>query len=138
MLSVDGQVETRSEGAPQGGPDVPAMMVNVPDRPPVASVTTRAPAEGALQDTGTLPTNEPKSTVGWPASLLHSRMLPGEEWSKPDPVTVTFVPPFRQVPGVTVMLGGPATVPGCTLHGLVVVVVAVGDAGVMTAVFRAP
>jgi hypothetical protein len=42
---------------------------------------------------------------------------------KPEPVTVTLVPPFRQVPGFTVRLGEPPDVADFALHGWVVVVV---------------
>jgi hypothetical protein len=41
----------------------------------------------------------------------------------PEPVTVTLVPPLRQVPGLAVRLGGPLVVLGSALHGWVVVVV---------------
>jgi len=44
--------------------------------------------------------------------------------SNPEPETATTLPPFRQVAGATVMLGGPATVLFAALHGTVVVVVA--------------
>lgn len=50
-------------------------------------------------------------------------MLPSEPAVQPDPVTVTTVPPFRQVAGATVMLGGPAMVLFAALQGTVVVVV---------------
>jgi hypothetical protein len=50
-------------------------------------------------------TGEPRVTVGSPDVLLHSRIAPAEPSSKPDPVTLTPVPPFRHVPGSTVRLG---------------------------------
>jgi hypothetical protein len=47
-----------------------------------------------------------------------------DDGSKPDPVIVTTVPPFKHVPGVTVMVAAPlVAVDGCALHGTVVVVV---------------
>jgi hypothetical protein len=43
--------------------------------------------------------------------------------SKPDPVTVTLVPPFKHVPGLAVRLGLAVDVADFALHGTVVVVV---------------
>jgi hypothetical protein len=103
------------------------MIVNDAVKVPSAPTVIRAPAavEIPVQDTGTAwLTGAGRATVGWPVSLLHSRMLPRAAGVHPDPVTVTTVPPFKQVPGVTVTLGGPATVAGWALQGTVVVVVA--------------
>ena len=107
--------------APHGGPVVPATIVNVVENPPLASVVTRLLRLIPVHDTGTsLPRRE---TVGWDLSLLHSSTVPDEVWSKPDPVRVTEVPPFRHVPGLSVRLGGPATMVDFALQGWVVVVV---------------
>ena len=62
-------------------------------------------------------------TVGWLASLLHWRMMPESCRRSPIRVTVTTVPPFRQVPGVTVICGGPVTLVGAAVQGTAVVVV---------------
>jgi hypothetical protein len=64
-----------------------------------------------------------KATVGWPDALLHSRTAPADPASYPDPVTVTTVPPFRQVPGFAVRLGGPADVAEAGMQDANVVVV---------------
>lgn len=56
-------------------------------------------------------------------SLLHSRTAPAAFAVKPEPVTVTLVPPFRQVPGLAVRLGLPVDVADLASHGTIVVVV---------------
>jgi hypothetical protein len=61
-------------------------------------------------------------------------MAPAEDVSKPDPFTVTTVPPFRHVPGSAVRPGEPFDVVGFAVQGtdvvvlgwVVVVVVVVG------------
>ena len=112
---------------PQGGPAVPATIVKVAEIVPSLPTVIRAPVavDTPVHETGTLwLTGDGRATVGCALSLLHSRMLPSAFGVQPDPVTVTTVPPFRQVPGATVKLGGPATVVFFGLHGTVVVVVA--------------
>jgi hypothetical protein len=125
-----GQVPTRSPGSPHGGPEVGERIVNDAVLPgagmvPVELVEMARDKARLLHDTGSV-SGVPSTlmvTVGWLASLLHWRMMPRELSSKPDPVTVTTLPPFRQVPGVTVICGGPVTLVGAALQGTVVVVV---------------
>jgi hypothetical protein len=52
----------------------------------------------------------------------------------PEPVTVTLVPPFRQVPGLAVRPGGPLEVELFALHGTVVDVVVVDELVVVVVV----
>lgn len=138
VLSVEGQVAMASPAAPQDGPVVPAMTVNVVDRVPVADVVTSLLRLIELHDTGTFSlTGLGRATVGWLASLLHSRTVPGDVSSNPDPVRVTTVPPFRQVPGLAVRLGGPVEVVDFALHGTVVEVVVVLPAVVVVVVVLA-
>jgi hypothetical protein len=100
------------------------MMVKVVDSVPSDAVCTSPPAEIPLQLTGTdWLIGAGRLTVGWFLSLLHSRMAPADLASKPDPVMVTLVPPFKQVPGLAVMLGGPVEVVDFAVQGTVVVVV---------------
>ena len=132
-LSVAGH-ETRY-ALPHGGPLVGERMENVVDNVPVPVVVMSALAEIPLHETATdWLTGAGRATVGWPLALLHSRTVPGDEWSNPDPVTVTVVPPFRQVPGVAVRLGDPVDVVAFALHGTVVVVVLEGAVVVVVVV----
>src|ERR1700722_1527927 len=101
------------------------MMVAEPEIVPSVPTVMRLATLMPVHETGTSwLTGAGRATVGCALSLLHWRIVPLAPGSKPDPVTLTTVPPLRQVPGVRVMLGGPATVVGCALHGTVVVVVA--------------
>ena len=100
------------------------MMLNVVEIVPSAATVTSPVAEMPLQLTGTAwLIGAGRSTVGWLLSLLHSRTAPVAPLVNPEPVTVTFVPPLRQVPGLAVRLGGPLVVLDSALHGWVVVVV---------------
>ena len=97
-----------------------------PESPPLDEVVISPAAVGAVQLTGSFSLIGPRVrvTVGWLESLLHSRSAPGEPLSNPEPVTVTTEPPFRQVPGLAVMLGPDAVeVVDVALQGTVVVVV---------------
>jgi hypothetical protein len=101
------------------------MMVADPENVPSDPTVMRSAVLMPVHETGTLSlTGAGRATVGCPGSLLHWRIVPLAPASKPDPVTWTTVPPLRQVPGVSVMLGGPVTVVGWALQGTVVVVVA--------------
>ena len=65
---------------PHGGPSTPVITVKVVDTFPLASVLTSFMSEGGLQLTGTSEfTTPPRWTMGWLASLLHSRTLPIED-----------------------------------------------------------
>jgi hypothetical protein len=121
-LSVAGQA-WRGD-APHGGPVVPATTVKVVETFPLPSVGIRFEMLTPVQETGMVCPS--RATVGWPESLLHSRTVPEEFASKPDPVKVIDVPPFKQVPGLIVRLGGPATVADLASQGCVVVVVPPG------------
>lgn len=126
-----GQGITRSPVAPQGGPTVPDTTVKVValgevGMPPVDVVATARESARPLQETGTTSVEPRMSrlTVGWVASLLHCSTMPRDDGSNPDPVIVTTVPPFRHVPGVTVIVAAPpVAVDGWALHGTNVVVV---------------
>jgi hypothetical protein len=99
------------------------MVKFVAGRPPLELVVTRPVTEIPVHETGTLwLIGEPRATVGCLESLLHSRIAPVAPLSKPDPVTLTTVPPFRHVPGFAVRLGGPVDVEAFAEHGTVVVV----------------
>ena len=68
-------------------------------------MVTSAANDGAVQLTEMVElTGLGSVTVGWFASLLHSRMLPIEFLANPAPVMVTAVPLARPVFGVTVMV----------------------------------
>jgi hypothetical protein len=100
-------------------------MVAEPEIVPPDPTVIRSAVLMPVHETGTLSlTGAGRATVGCPESLLHWRIVPLAPGSKPEPVTVTTVPPLRQVPGLIVMLGGPATVVDFALQGTVVVVVA--------------
>jgi hypothetical protein len=109
------------------------MMLNVVEIVPSDATVTSPVAEIPLQLTGTdWLIGAGKSTVGWLLSLLHSRTAPVAPFVNPEPVTVTFVPPLRQVPGLAVRLGEPPDVLDCALHGAVVGV----DVGVVVVVLE--
>jgi hypothetical protein len=79
-----------------------------------------------LQETGTFwLTGAGRDTVGWPGAALHSRTVPSELGSKPEPVSVTTLPPLRHVPGVAVICGGPADVVGAGVQATAPMVVVV-------------
>jgi len=102
VLSVAGHVAASGDG-PQGGPTVPPRTVNFEFNAPEASVDTTAANDGALQPTEMEALTRPPSlTVGWFASLLHSRTFPGELTAIPLAVSVTDAPPVSPVLGVTV------------------------------------
>ena len=104
LASVAGHVAAAGAG-PQGGPTVPSTTSNVVEIVPVAVVVTSLDNDGALQLTGMAElTTPPTCTLGWPESLLHSRMLPIEVWLKPLPVIVMLCPLVRPVAGVMVMV----------------------------------
>jgi hypothetical protein len=107
------------------------MMLNVVEIVPSVATVTSPVADIPLQLTGTdWLIGAGRSTVGWLLSLLHSRTAPVAPFVNPEPVTVTLVPPLRQVPGLAVRLGEPLEVFDCALQGAVVVV----DVGVVVVV----
>ncbi len=102
------------------------MVTVVEGKSPLAGTLMRLLAAGPVHPTGTVSLMVPRVrvTVGWLGSLLHSRIAPELPPSKPDPVTVTFDPPLRHVPGFTVRLGVPDEVVDFAVQGTVVVVLA--------------
>ncbi|MDR3649411.1 MAG: hypothetical protein P4L20_10000, partial [Acidimicrobiales bacterium] len=103
-LSVVGHVAAAGDG-PQGGPTVPSTTGNVVFTVPVALVVTSFDNEGAVQLTEMEELMSPPSaTVGWLASLLHSRTLPIELLVKPLPVIVTTDPLDNPVSGVILLV----------------------------------
>jgi hypothetical protein len=99
-------------------------MVNDVAKVPLEVVVMSPAAEIPLHPTGTAwLIGAGKATVGWLLSALHSRMAPADDASKPDPFTVTTVPPFRHVPGSAVRPGEPFDMVGFAVHGTDVVVV---------------
>ena len=102
--SVAGHVTTAGAG-PHGGPTVPWTTLKVAETPPEAVVVTMACSDGALQLTEMSElTRPPSCTLGWLASVLHSRMLPIELAVNPLPVMVTVCPSLSPVLGVTVIV----------------------------------
>jgi len=101
-LSVAGHV-TMSGAGPHGGPIVPPRTVQAVDSVPVADVDTTWEYDGGEHPTETFElAGAPRATVGWLASLLHSRMVPGEFLVNPLPETWTLCPAVIPVFGVTV------------------------------------
>jgi hypothetical protein len=75
----------------------------VVDTAPLALVVTSAENDGAVQLTEIeLLIGEPRVTVGWPGSVLHSRMLPIELAVNPLPVSFTAWPLVKPVEGTAV------------------------------------
>lgn len=99
-------------------------MLKVVEIDPSLPTVTSPAAAIPLQLTGTdWLIGAGRATVGWFLSLLHSRTAPVAPFVNPEPVTATFVPPLRQVPGLAVRLGEPPDVVDFALQGWVVVVV---------------
>ena len=92
-------------------------MANDAEMFPLASTVTNFEYDGALQLTEISELTTPPSwTVGWLASLLHSRMFPIDLAVNPVPVTVTVWPAASPVAGATVIEGAAyaGTVPMAT------------------------
>ena len=107
------------------GPVLGAMGIGAP----LADVPTRL-AFGSVQPTGIDAPASVFHAVGSPVVVLHSKTEPRSLGFSPLPVTVTRLPPCRQVAGVMVTVAAPAvTVFGVgvqpTTGGTVVVVVVV-------------
>jgi len=103
-LSVAGHL-AMSGGFPHGGPTVGPSTVQDAEIVPVAEVLTSFENDGGEQLTETeVLIGAGSATVGWLGSLLHSRMLPIDEWVKPLPVTVSTVPSATPVVGLSVIV----------------------------------
>jgi hypothetical protein len=105
----------------RGGPTVPSTTWNARDMVPVGLTVARYGIGFEQLTSRGFPARE---IVGCPGARLHSETDPVAPGVNPLPVTVTGVPFFTHVAGLTVTLSPPEeTVFGAGMHGAVVVVV---------------